>query len=129
MNETGDKISDANKNVAGSRMHTVCDLAIEKLSAAFMHVRTNDNIMSSVIIQGSHTKREDWVSGIYHNSKSFLFMITPAKGKRYYEPGENITVDLHNCHYANKTKFRKSTTTPEKAIQRIQDWIEKTSQV
>lgn len=108
------------------KMHKVAEIAQKQLSATILKVRTNDNIMSSVHIQGTHDSKDKWPNGIINNSRCFRFMITPSK-QRYYTEGNKIQVELVTCCYRINEKFRKSITTPEKAIQRIADWIAKTA--
>lgn len=86
-----------------------------------LHVSTDDNLMSSVTIRGSYDAKTEWKNGIYYNSRHFRFSITPAKGKRYFTPGEKVTVELETCY--ENLKFRKGTCTPEKAVQRIVEFL------
>lgn len=109
------------------KMKAINDLAEIMLSATYLKSYTDDNIMSSVRIAGSHNPIQDWNNGIFENSRYFIFSIMPANGCRYYTPGDQITVELVSKHYAITESFRRSTTTPEKALQRIQDWIDKTA--
>ena len=109
-----------------AKMQEINDLAQKMLSAKCLKAHTDDNIMSSVTIRGSHDEKETWKYEIWENSRFFMFQVMPEKGKRYYNPGENVTVELLVKSHEIKKPFRKSTSTPEKVIQRIQDWIEKT---
>jgi len=109
------------------KMYEVKSLAFQELYADLipvMDIECNDNLMSSVIISGSFDERKDWVNGYWNNSLYFQFFITPKDGKRYYELGENVTVELNRISYkiASK-KFRKYTGSPEKAIAKIKAWI------
>jgi len=89
-------------------------------------VVVDDNLMSSVCVSGSFDEEEKWVNGIWENSRYFRFFINPRKGARYYKQGEKVTIELA-CKWTlhKEHPFRKSTTTPEKAIQRIVAWVEK----
>lgn len=109
------------------KMYNIGEIAKKQLSATHLVVQTNDNIMSSVHIQGTHDPKDTWANGIIENSRCFHFMITPAKQQRYYTEGSNVTIQLLTKCYRITEKFRKSTTTPEKAIERIADWIAKTA--
>jgi hypothetical protein len=110
-----------------ARMQGIEDLAKESgFSAHYLRIRASDNLMSSVMINGSHEREEQWYFNIYENSPYFRFMLSPANGKRYYEQGEKVTVELFSKHHKIEKKFRKSTCTPEKAIERIKEWIEAT---
>lgn len=100
----------------------------EYAGAYFLHffrTTTNDNLCSSVKITGSFDKKEDWSGGIFHNSHYFIIWIFPEKGKRYYTPGEKVTVELDACsHKLPNTKLRKYTGPVEKVIAKILSWIE-----
>lgn len=123
-----DNVRDNSKNDIDNhpKMYKVAQIAKKQLSATILDVRTNDSIMSSVHIQGSHDPKDTWPNGIMDNSRCFRFMITPFK-QRYYTEGNKVQVELITHCYRIVEKFRKSTTTPEKAIQRIADWITKTA--
>ena len=99
--------------------------ALDGITLDCLKVTTDDNIMSSVDIRGSLDPRDSWANGIFMNSRWFMFSIVPAKGARYYDPETEtkVTVALDNCGKVGK--FRKGTTTPAKAIERIREWIEK----
>jgi len=104
------------------KMQAICKATTEALQAPWLQIRTDDNICSSVTIKGSLEPKSEWQGGIWHNSRYFMFFISPEKGKRYYEDGDKVTAELHNCHGVNK--FRKYTSTPENVIAKIQTWIE-----
>lgn len=111
-----------------SKMQNIAEIAKKQLSATFLVVHASDNIMSAVNIRGSHDKEKTWSNNIFENSRYFAFLITPAKNKRYYINGESVTVELLHKDYLITERFRKSTTTPEKAVERIATWIKKTAQ-
>lgn len=95
-------------------------------SAPYLVVRVDDNLLSNVSIKGSLDAKDTWANGIWENSRGFRFTITPANGKRYYIGELLVEVELSSRHFAGPA-FRKSTTTPEKAIERIKQWLEKNS--
>lgn len=105
------------------KMQAIAQTTKEALAnlTPFLSVKTDDNLMSSVVITGTFQPREQWPMGIFHNARYFIFFIRPARGQRYYTAGEPVEVELTSCN--NLPKFRKSTTTPEKAIQRIKTYL------
>jgi len=107
------------------KMQEICDLAKTMLSATYLKLHSTDDIASSVEIIGSHDLKQDWKFGILQNSRYFIFFISPVNA-RYYTPGSQVKVELCSSGLKIKKPFRRFTTTPEKALQRIQDWIEKT---
>lgn len=113
------------KNGVPAKMQEIALQAKTVLTEHVLSVQTDDNLMSSIQIRGSFDPRETWANGIWENSRYFRFAIIPEKGKRYYSPGEKVTVELRGSW--KLPKFRKSTTTPEKALQRIQKWIAQVS--
>jgi len=102
-------------------------VAIDGITLDCLNVTSDDNIMSSVWVRGSFDPRDSWANGIFMNSRWFMFSIVPAKGARYYDSETEIkvTVELDNVSHKISRKFRKSTTTSTKAIERIREWIEK----
>lgn len=111
------------------KMQAIRDEVAEALEglAPVLRITTNDNLMSSVSVWGSLDEKETWTNSIYENSRHFRFAIVPQKGRRYYqEADEKITVELGSSHYKlyQAKPFRKGTTTVDKAIQRIRDWVE-----
>jgi hypothetical protein len=88
-----------------------------------LNIECNDNLLSSVIITGSFDPRKSWSGGYWENSHYFQFFITAKDGKRYYEAGQPVTVELNRKSYKIAAKFRKFTGTPEKAIAKIKSWI------
>lgn len=87
----------------------------------YCQVTCDDNIMSSVWIRASFDARETWSNGIYQNSRHFMIHITPPKGARWYEGG-NVTAELTSGYKVHQ--FRKYTSTPEKVVAKIKQWIE-----
>jgi hypothetical protein len=108
------------------KMQGVRDAADKQLAgcAPVIRSQTDDNLMSSVWIVGSLDPRETWINGIWQNSRYFRFMLSPAGGQRYYEAGGRVEVELTQRHFG-LPNFRKSTTTAEKAIHRIRQWLAK----
>jgi hypothetical protein len=107
------------------KMFGIRELADKQLKKLipFINVKCDDNIMSSLYVIGSFDEKSRWENGIFLNSQYFQFSIMPENKKRYYECGEKIVVELKLSCPENKVKFRKSTTTPEKAIANIMKWI------
>jgi hypothetical protein len=113
------------------KMYAIESLAFEELYTDVfsdqlipsLHIECNDNLLSSVIITGSFDPRESWSGGYWENSHYFQFFITAKDGKRYYEAGQPVTVELNRKSYKIAAKFRKFTGTPEKAIAKIKQWI------
>ena len=89
----------------------------------YMDIKCNDNLLSSVIISGAFDPRESWSGGYWENSHYFQFFVTAKDGKRYYEAGQPVTVELNRKSYKIAAKFRKYTGTPEKVIAKIKAWI------
>ncbi len=114
---------DVNGNLP--KMHAIAEAIKPKLSglAPYIKVACDDNFLSSVSIRGSFTPVEEWTNKIYYNSKHFRFTITTAKGKRYYEEGDQLTIELNTKDHTITKKFRKYIGTPEKVIAKIIDWI------
>jgi hypothetical protein len=104
------------------KMLAICEATKEALQAPWLQILTDDNLCSSVTIKGSLEPKSEWQSGIWMNSRYFMFFIHAEKGKRYYEDGDRVSVELHTCHGVNK--FRKYTATPEKVIAKLKTWIE-----
>ncbi len=89
------------------------------------NVSTDDNIMSSVYIDGSFDAKENWPGGFFQNSRFFQAMVTPSKGKRYYDDGDRVTLTLTSAsHKLTNRKLRKYTATPEKVAAKLREWIE-----
>ncbi|MHC4372168.1 MAG: hypothetical protein ACYSW8_31575 [Planctomycetota bacterium] len=106
------------------KMQAICEACKVALSAAFLRITTNDNLCSSVAIQGALDSKEEWTNGIYQNGWCFTFFIFPPKGQRYYEEGGKIRVELQTVtHKLASVKFRKYTGPPEKVIAKIKAWI------
>ena len=89
----------------------------------YLSIRASDNLMSSVTIRGTFEPREEWINGIFHNASYFIISLVPMKGKRYYTPGENITVDVTSLG-RRLPKLRKYTGPVDKCIAKVKDWIE-----
>lgn len=104
---------------------TACEAA---LNAEYLNITTDDNLCSSVCVKGALDSKDKWSGGIWQNGLWFMFWINPEKGQRYYEPGMKVTVELHVVSYKLEVKFRKSTTTSDKVVDKIAKWIEDTEQ-
>ena len=122
-------VTDLNRpdvNGVQPKMYAVESIAFTELYTDLipsLHIKADDNLSSSVIISGSFDPRELWSGGYWENSRYFQFFITAKDGKRYYEAGEPVTVELTRKSYKIVAKFRKYTGTPEKAIAKIKAWI------
>ena len=110
-------------NGVAPKMQAIGDQATVALQglAPDLHVITNDNLCSSVLISGSLDAKETWVNGIFLNSRYFRFSLHASKGRRYYSEGDQVTVE-GSAHYS-LPKLRKYTGTPEKCIERIAKWM------
>lgn len=104
--------------------------ALEGVTVPFLTVSTSDNLMSGIWVVGSFDKKESWEYGIFENSKGFKIFISAEKGKRYYTPGDRVTVEWSYIGFFRDsngfhtlTHPRKSTTTPEKAFEKIRKWL------
>ena len=97
--------------------------ALDSLPLGWLRVTTNDNIMSTVEIRGTVEPKSDWQNGIFHNAHYFIIHLQPAKGARYYTPGEKITGQIVSTG-PNMPKWRKYTATPEKVIAKVKAWLE-----
>lgn len=89
--------------------------------APYMAFKTDDNLMSSVLISGSFDPKDDWANGIYENSRYFRFHITPHNKQRWYNDGEPVCVELIQGY--NVPKFRKYTGPANKVLDKIEAWI------
>lgn len=107
------------------KMHAIAE-AIEakvaELPELNIRVSCDDNLCSGIDIEGNFTPKEQWANGIYRNGKYFCFAISP-KDKRYYQDGDQVTVELTSKSYKITKKFRKYSGTPDKVIAKIIDWI------
>lgn len=113
-----------------ARLKFIEDMLREGLAAnplPFAAFETGDNLMSSCHLRGSLDAKPDWLNGIFYNSRYFHFMISPALGRRYYDPATDsrVTVEMLTKGVSGPA-FRKYTGTPEKAVARILDWIRET---
>ncbi|WP_107670403.1 hypothetical protein [Cyanothece sp. BG0011] len=108
------------------KMQAIADSLRESLPPLpFSSLKCDDNLMSSIHLKASFDDRAEWSNGIFENSLYFIVSIHPQKGKRYYQEGEKVSVEINSKSYKIPTKFRKYTGTPEKAIGKIVAWIEK----
>ena len=105
------------------KMQAICEKLREELSAPWLSITTDDNLMSSVTIKGSLDPREEWSGKIWQNSRYFYFHVCPMGGKRYYSPDDaKVTVEMPNASY-KLGKFRKYTGPVDKVITKIAEWI------
>jgi hypothetical protein len=100
----------------------------------YYRVRTDDNILSSIIIFGSFDPAESWVNKIYENSRYFRFTVYSEKGKRYYTEGESVRIELLTFGHKLKTfegfkKFRKYTGAPEQCADKLKKWLIATAEL
>ena len=110
-------------NGVPAKMQSVEAKAQSVLSAPYLVIRCDDNIMSNVTVWGALDTKEEWANGIFHNGKHFIASFVPAKGARYYTPGGDVTVAVNTKHYKLGT-FRKYTGPVDKAVAKLQAWIE-----
>lgn len=89
--------------------------------APIMRIKGDSAICSSCQINGSYDPMKYHTNGIFKNSKYFVFVIFPKKGK-YHKEGGEVTVELRQKHHS-LGMFCKSTTTESKAIASIAKWI------
>jgi len=119
-------INTANENRADAKMSHIAAAAEAALAAPFLKIRANDNLMSTVAIHGSFDPVDAWENNIFHNSRYFIFHITPAKGRRWYDPATDTTVTVELISSGIRwtaAKFRKYTGSPDKAIAKIAAWM------
>lgn len=108
------------------KMGTIAE-AMEKsipVTLPYKSVKVEDGICSSVTVYGSLQKKEDWANGIFHNSPYFIIHIFPKGGKRFYEDGDEVTVELTSKSF-KLPKMRKYTGTTEKAVKKVKEYLEK----
>ncbi len=110
------------------KMQGVKDTVTENLShiiqvLPFLHIITDDNIMSSVTVKGSLDPRETWSNGIWQNSRHFMFSVTPMNGRRYHDPTDpKVTVKLTQ-RGQGMTSMRKYTGPVDRVVAKIREWI------
>lgn len=102
-------------------MQFLADQLKGRLSAPYLFIRTDDKLGSSVCVYGSFDAKETWSYGIRENSRYFTFLIRP-KFSRYYTDGDVLEVILVAASY-KLNKFRKYSGSPEKIINKIEQWI------
>ena len=111
-----------------TKMLAICEQTKKELEGLAPHlsIKTDDNFGSSVCIQGNHTPREEWANGIYENGLYFIIFIWP-KGRRYYEEGMKVTVELSTASYKLTDrigKLRKYTGSVDKVLEKIVKWLQ-----
>jgi hypothetical protein len=88
----------------------------------YLHIYASDKLCSSILISGSLEPKEQWLHGIFENSKYFRISIMCKENKRFYEENDLVTCELITSHHALK-KFRKCSATPEKIIAKIVEYV------
>ena len=111
------------------KMQAICEQTKKLLEGKIPHlsIETNDNICSSVYIHGTFDPKENWVNGIFQNGLYFIISISPENGKRYYEEGMKVTVELDTASYkvTDKVgKMRKYTGPVDKVLEKIVKWLQ-----
>lgn len=109
-----------------ARMDRISEGAHHVLDNMLPHLRIvcSDGLMSSVHISGSLDAPETWVNKIFENSRHFRFSITPMDGKRWYEETDpKVTVELFQCCYKIKTRFRKYTGPWDNCLAKVREWV------
>ncbi len=96
--------------------------AIADLGLGTLRIQATDNIMSCCEIRGTVEPKDQWTNAIFHNAQYFIFHLVPAKGMRYYNPGDKITAEIVSTGCGGK--WRKYTSTPEKVIAKVKAWLE-----
>ncbi len=113
------------------KMLAVCEQAKAALAGSlpYLTVSTDDNLCSSVVVRGALEPREQWANGIFQNASYFIVFIRPEKGRRYYEEGAPVTVEITGALSAGKyvrklSAFRKYTGPVAKVIAKVRAWID-----
>ena len=114
-------------NGVAPKMQGVCDDLRAKLEDVsklkYLSVWTNDNLCSSVTVRASLDEKGDWANNIFQNSRYIILTVHVAKGKRYYEEGDKVTVEMISKKYS-LPNMRKYTGTPDKVVQKIVDYVQ-----
>jgi hypothetical protein len=114
------------KNGTPPKMANIGEATKQATKDILPHIKihTDDNIMSNVGIWATKEHPDQWSNGIFHNARYVIAAIKPAKG-RYYDPQQdpNVTVEV-TSRGLNVPKFRKYTGTPEKAVQKLKDYLQ-----
>lgn len=109
------------------KMQAIKQAADNALNGILPHllIHTDDNIMSSVSLWATKEPKEQWPNGIFHNAHYVIASITPAKDQRYYNPNTDplVTVKVSSTG-SDVPKFRKYTGTPDKAINKLKDYLQ-----
>lgn len=89
----------------------------------YLNIQTNDNLGSSVCVRLTREVPGAWSNGIFHNARYVIAFFRPQGGKRYYGAGEGVTVEVSSSGQG-VPKFRKYTSTPEKAVAKFNEWLD-----
>ena len=116
------------------KMQAICVEVREAFEAMdrkppFLRIKTDDNFLSNVCIQGSLDPREDWQNGIWENSHGFRFSIVPMKVNkktlRYYDESQpKVCVSLQHEPWRLEKRFRTYTGPVDKVIAKIIEWFD-----
>ena len=104
-----------------AKMESIAKLAKTELIGLvpFLLISSDDNLCSNVHIRGSFDAKETWKNGILENSRYFRLFIRPPG--RYYNEGDKVSVELLSS--GDRLKFRKYTSTPDKVIAKIKEFL------
>lgn len=107
-------------------MQPIADKVKDMLSCPYLRIRCDDNIMSSVDIRGTLTPKDEWPNAIFHNAPGFTFLVSPEKGKRYFDPDDTrVQVSLLTCGPGMPNcRFRRYTGPIASALARIVAWVD-----
>ncbi len=95
--------------------------------APVLQVSTDDNLGSSIHIRGSFTEKP--TNGIFENGEFFRIFIWPTKGKRYYEEGDKVRLELSGVSYKMPNRKLRGYTGPiDKVIVRLVGWLKSNKQ-
>lgn len=110
-----------------AKMHDIGQATQDTITGIlpYVKIQTDDNLMSHVTIWATKEPQEQWCNNIFHNARYVIASITPAKGRRYYEPDidSGVTVEV-TSRGRDVPKFRKYTGPPHKAIKKLQDFLQ-----
>lgn len=110
------------------RMHDLLHLFTnpDEKDIPFYVLSCDDTLMSSICVQGALDSPEDWKEGIWYNSRLFQFSIVTASGRRLYEDGKKVTIEVWReyCRPKEGVKpFKKYTGTPEACAKKMVEWL------
>jgi hypothetical protein len=107
------------------KMTAVSDVLEQELrdTIPFFTIRCRNVPISHITIRGSFNHEDTWINGLFLKSRGFMITVTPGDNQRYYKEGNKITSEIWTSNSLSATKFRKTTNTPEKVIDRLKAWI------